>query len=904
MNQLRTFKGHTKTLLDFGGYKSIKDARKKLNFEGTNKELYEDILVEYNDAVKEVQKAERRAKREEAKLKETVKQVNTIQQLYKVVKDAFESKKQFDFKFITEKGNIKADFNFTSADTLENTWSKILYLIQVESGKYLFDIYNGDQNDYTEGELGHAFIQSGKKLAPADKIQQAFFDGKINCVMMPIINFIQDKIDNSKADKTKSNYKTMMKKAIELETKYHNVGVNKDAMIEISNDLKIDLHVHLPFQKDFIVAKSNSKALRTFQYRNTKLNHVDFDELTHNEVEQIVSLEELINIQKKLDAEKAYYTYQKSYKNITQIDTLNCRYKLKNDYRDAVFKFETETGLMDCKICSIQQPELTAFVRQSSHFNETIIFNENEHDGHIDMRRAYANFKTCKYYKGFLGKVTDFRECNRIIDIGIYQIKNLVLNGRIKLMNDKLNCYNDNVYPSVELEMLMSEGCTFDIIAGCWGSSIDFEFNDELLDGKDEHKTRYYCKYVGQMYCYNQEHSYYIKSDEKFVQHLRNEIDTDITLYENEAKISYPKSSNYQLTHICPFILSYMRMNVIEQLYEFDMKNVIKIVVDGIYFNGSFPTLKNCFRDETKRMVHNYCGNSYVSNNNCGEFKYGKFREHNLIEVHSGAGGCGKTHINLVDNGFVGVVYFAPSWKLARTKQKEYGCNVNTIAKLLSNDPETLGYITRNMRVAIVDEGSMISERDKQTIIKNLSGCKIIFCGDFGYQLPCFEKDEEGKYLAPFNTTGMIIKEHNTNYRVKCNQLSELLKDVRDHIKNGINPRKLIESVCHKGNVNDYDYLNDLIITQTHTNKDAFTETFKHLNKYYILESNRVYGRGEIYFTVPDANHQIQHAFTVHSIQGETAQGKLYIDFAKMFNPQMLYTAISRAKYLHQIVLI
>jgi hypothetical protein len=345
-------------------------------------------------------------------------------------------------------------------------------------------------------------------------------------------------------------------------------------------------------------------------------------------------------------------------------------------------------------------------------------------------------------------------------------------------------------------------------------------------------------------------------------------------------------------------------MNVIEQLYEFDMKNVIKIVVDGIYFNGSFPTLKNCFRDETKRMVHNYCGNSYVSNNNCGEFKYGKFREHNLIEVHSGAGGCGKTHINLVDNGFVGVVYFAPSWKLARTKQKEYGCNVNTIAKLLSNDPETLGYITRNMRVAIVDEGSMISERDKQTIIKNLSGCKIIFCGDFGYQLPCFEKDEEGKYLAPFNTTGMIIKEHNTNYRVKCNQLGELLKDVREHIKNNINPRKLIESICSKGNVNDYDYLNDLIITQTHTNKDAFTEKFKHLHKYYILESNRVYGRGEIYFTVPDANHQIQHAFTVHSIQGETAQGKLYIDFAKMFNPQMLYTAISRAKYLHQIVLI
>lgn len=915
--KLKGLTGNKKLLLKNQGYISINQARK--DFEGTDKQIYEYLLDVYNNDVEQKQKArrkeERKAKKEADAIKNVI-QVSNIQQLYKIVKDAFITKKQFNFKFITESG-VKADFNFEIQNTLGNTWTHMLNLIRVESDKYLFDIYNGKPNDYTEtGELGHAFIQYGRKIVPADKIQQSFFDGKINCVMTPIIRFIQDKIDTVTTKKTVSNYKTMMKHAVELEKKYHDIGVNKDAMVEISNKLQVDLHIHLPFQKDFIVAKSNKKALRTFQYKNTRLNHVDFDELTHNEIEEIVSLDELIKIQKKLDLEGTYYTYQKSYKNITQIDTLNCRYKLENKYRDSVYEFEIMTGLIDCKICDIQQSKLCDFVRQSNHFNETIIFNNIEkfdelevnpqtHEGHIDMSKAYVNFKMCKFYKGFLGKITDFRACNHIVDIGIYQIINLVLVGRIKALNHKLNCYNDNVYPSPELEMLLAEGCSFDIVAGCWGSSIDFDFDDEMIQNIDEHKTRYYCKYVGQMFCRNLEHSYYIKSDEKFIQHLRNEIDTDIRIFEEEAKISYPKSSNYNLAHISSFILSYMRMNVLEQLYEFDLNNIIKIVVDGIYFNGPCPELKNCFRTETKDMVYNMCGDSYISNNECGEFEYGPFREHNLIEVHTGAGGCGKTHNNLVDTGFIGLTYFAPSWKLARTKQKEYKCDVNTIAKLLTDDPETLGYIKRNLRVALIDECSMLSDKDKLKIMKNLQGCKIIFCGDFGYQLPCFEKDDEGNYLTPFNIKGMTIKEHNTNYRVKCEKLAELLKDVRELIKYGMNPRQLIQSVCSNGNIADYDYLNDLILTQTHVDKNRFTELFSHLNKYYITQSDRVYGRGEICFEKPDTkNYVIQHAFTVHSIQGETALGKLYIDFHNMYNPQMLYTAISRAKYLHQIVLI
>jgi len=103
----------------------------------------------------------------------------------------------------------------------------------------------------------------------------------------------------------------------------------------------------------------------------------------------------------------------------------------------------------------------------------------------------------------------------------------------------------------------------------------------------------------------------------------------------------------------------------------------------------------------------------------------------------------------------------------------------------------------------------------------------------------------------------------------------------------------------------DYDYKKDMILASTHAVKDRYNETYKHLEKYYITKSDRVYGRGEIYLEKPKTTDcEIRHAYTVHSIQGETATGKLFIDLNGMYESRMLYTAISRAKKHEQIYLI
>ena len=73
--------------------------------------------------------------------------------------------------------------------------------------------------------------------------------------MKPIIKIIEDKIETGMTKKTKQSYNSRFKKAIKLEEKYHDTGVNKDALNEIFNDLQVDLSVVLPYQNDYLEAK-------------------------------------------------------------------------------------------------------------------------------------------------------------------------------------------------------------------------------------------------------------------------------------------------------------------------------------------------------------------------------------------------------------------------------------------------------------------------------------------------------------------------------------------------------------------------------------------------------------------------------------------------------------------------
>jgi len=343
---------------------------------------------------------------------------------------------------------------------------------------------------------------------------------------------------------------------------------------------------------------------------------------------------------------------------------------------------------------------------------------------------------------------------------------------------------------------------------------------------------------------------------------------------------------------------------MIEQLLKFkDISQIVAVQVDGIYYKGDVEIGK-LFAKKTNKSLKYIQDDEYVIDCENDKPKLPKGRKHNLVELHTGPGGAGKTHNNLTDKGLIAPLYVAPSWKLARSKSKEYNIDSSVFHYLITSDPEVWMPNLRNFNTLIIDEISMLNNAEKNIILKRFKHCKIIFCGDLGYQLPPVEGYE-------FIATGMPTIKHTKNYRCKCEKLANILLKCRKLIKKDIidiNCKKLLLDLgfeIHKKENIDYS-IEDLIITKTHKNKDLYSQKYKHMEKYLVKENTRDFSNGEIIIgDKPEGvNCVLQHAFTIHSIQGETCKDTLFIDINKINCLRMLYTALSRAKLFSQIKII
>jgi hypothetical protein len=921
--RLRTFNKNKKLLLSFAGYKSIQEARKN-NVGFTDKEIYFGLLEDYNqiydDIQKEIKSANNKKKSELNKFEIPIKSGITFLSTIRNTLSKFIGKNVV-VKYITKNGVI-LDFEVYVPQNFSSWWKKNWFLFVADTDTTLFDL-NGE---------GHFFIYPETIVVTNNFITQNFRDGVNHCVFTPIRNWIVERIDESKAEKTKSNYKTIINKLNKLEEKY-STGVPEDCFPEICNELQIDISIELPFcEKKYVECQSIKKRLRKFVFINTRLNHVNEVVSTDNVIE--VDFEELYTIKKALDDDNKFYTYRKNGTNINTITTLEAEIRVKNDFSEKLNEFEIEAGLKDCKIDDIDDIILSTFVREGTHYNGTSNFKEfpdfyvnddgkNCYKKHIDQKKAYTNFSMCKFYKGFLGKITDFRKTDKVVNVGLYRICELDFGtSRLLKYNNIMKIYLDyNVYSSPELEFLTEEGVKFKIIEGCWGvSPINFRFNETMINTKVD-GISYYAKACGVWDSHNLEKRFNIKCDFDYFNIIKKNCEGVARYFDNgEATIAYKKKHNYHLGHITSFVTAYQRLNVFEQLFQFDYDNIIRVCVDGIFYTGELPELKNCFR-EKEGNINVECGEGYcsdVSVKNC-YFNSNEYREHYNKELHLGAGGCGKTHMNCNDNGFIKPLFLAPSWKLARSKEKECNILCSVWARALTTDPIRISWIRERANVLIIDEVSMLSQESKEQFFKIYGDMKIIMCGDIGFQLPCIEGE-------PMNEEGFDnIVRHTNDYRCQDVKLNKIKTDLRLKMKEDfkeytgfeteiinawvIEQFKLLGRIVNQEYVENNYSVEDMILVGTNKLKDKYTELFSgkfDVEKYYVTENNRLYNNGQIIIgDKPEMTRcETRHAFTCHSIQGETAYHKLFIDAKKMFDPCMFYTAISRAKKLEQIFII
>lgn len=836
-----------------------------------------------------------------------------------------------------------------------------------------------------EGETGYDVLKNPKnqgtliidtlKIVKGELYKQKFLDGVNHCFFTPIKEWANNCLDESKSKTAQKRYKGYIKKINEYIDIYHE-GIPEDNIQEVCDKLQISVDIDLPslFNKKvkLLSFESHKKPLKKFKFINTRINHIEINDVKYINNYEEVNEVEMNEIKNNLDDNDTFYFYKSNKGGVSRIYTFDKIYKLEDDYSKIVDEFSKQNNLEDYKIDHLKNRKLSEFCLKSVKTNGTIDFVKNIHKhkldevNHIDMKRAYTKNKDCSYYRGILGKITDFRFTNKIMGLGLYEIRDVKINNPLF---EKLNfIHNYNIYTSAELEYFKDNGVEFKISGGCWGSRIDIDFgpgedDDTGMYGRvGEDGPRIYCKWFGCLtICETMNKFKFNTSHKNYLEIFKHQIDNDYygNIYYEEPTpwsdecgiIEYRKRKVYHQSHIASFITSYQRISILEQLKKIDMKNLLRVCVDGIYFKGNPVELNKNFNYKDKKTFNNEPGNEYCVNNYDYEsYEYSpKHRENNQYEFHKGPGGTGKTHTNLIDNGLIDVLFVAPSWKLARRKQLDYNVNSTTFYHILTDDPDVWRKNYRDYSVIIIDEVSMLSDINKNRIIGRFKHHKLIFCGDVNYQLdpvyspyelehnlvgnfkPEFYEyyfiDKKGNEIVNFkgneNTlldNSDLLKrkvkiptiEHNTMHRCKCPILKENLLMLRKIIESRkidrIKPEELLNLINNKLTDKDnIDYkIDDYIITNTHQKKDIYTEKYKDIKKYYVKQNYRDYCNGEIILheKPKNCNCEIRHGFTIHSLQGETALHNLFIDIRGITSLKMLYTAISRVQYWKQITFI
>jgi len=764
--------------------------------------------------------------------------------------------------------------------------------------------------DLPQNKQAQLLILSLNKVN-ADNVSQFFLDGITHCVFTPIKNWAEDKLNNSSNKSTAKKYNSILNK-VNKYTDIYSEGVPEKELTDIANDLQISIEIDLPstLKADtrFLSFESQKKPLKKFKFLNTRLNHIELNEINnlYNYIE--VSQEQLKK--KYHDNYLEFVMYKKDRQDkLTQVITnegvFTCN---KTDYKEATeelnellkgcsIEYHSNKKLSDYIYDNINTPHMKNFMDIDYDFDEEVkpVYNLN----HIDIKKAYATFDKCDYYKGFLGKITDFRECNKIMGIGIYTITNIECD--IEIINELEYLYEGNAYPSPELEYFKSLGIKFDIVGGCWGDCVKFTIPDKMYEKSEG--VKHYCRWYGCLQKLDLTNRFTFTCKNIELAKLNALHNPDVVIRScgyKEAIIEYPKKYVNHQAHIASFIHGYTRITMIQQLLKFKNISQIKAInVDGIYYEGEVEVMDRFSEKEQKDLKYIFNGCTYGTP--CeNQIEFPKYRNDNKIEVHLGAGGCGKTHSNLIDDGFINKLYIAPSWKLAKAKEKEYKINSAVFNRLLTDDPEVWKIYYNNYNVFIIDEISMMTDLEKQKIINRFNKHKILFCGDVGFQLPPIKGDE-------FKITNEypVIK-HTKNYRCLCHKLQNILNNIRKIISKGswfYDIKKLGLPIIK---LKDLDYIpQDLIISQTNNRKDLITENFKDLEKYVVLSNYTNYCNTQILLEKPPKGikNELRHAFTIYSIQGETSKNKLFIDVKNLRDIKTVYTALSRAKYLSQIVL-
>jgi len=764
-------------------------------------------------------------------------------------------------------------------------------------------VYDGD-NIFTTGDV-MLFVKPSQ--IEARKFVQKFREGVEVCVFVPIKKKLMKIVEESGSDSTKKRNKQRLNAMIEMEKMYDG-GVPEEEMEVVAK--KCGLKVVL---NDIIGDKMNcfneNGKLGCIKITNTRDNHVDEGCMVVDGDYETVSRERMDSLWLK-HKERKDYLVEGDFVNdkIDKLCVLGGAYKVENPENDIMNEFDKKADTMKYKINATAYPELNEFIKAGRIINSWATeVNDNTPTGHIDMPKAYAQFKKCDYYRGFLGMIHTWR--NGVFDrsfiekhIGMYQFIVKECSNRL-LKKFGIDFGTVHILPSPEILYMMDNGLKCDIVAGAFGSKFDFEFSDEMLE------NRRYCIWSGRLGREKTHKSYsFYGSRERACGLKYDKPDCDVLYWEDKGLITIKKPINnvYTRHHILAFITSYVRIQMLQTMSKFPFENLCKVVLDGIYYSGEKPSGVEWFVE--KEMKEHVALDKWYDG--CSKkFGFNKltFSENTFI---GGQGGAGKTYSLLTDKCWNRPLFVVPQHVLGQRAAKQYGVHYTTINQLIGMECQPFKDKFYYPAMIIIDETTQIDASWIKKALNMYPESLIVLIGDIDKDGVWYQtrNGKPGEYSKVFNPSGMNYVYVEGDRRSKDDKLKEFKLSMRKYMKglfvNGDSGEEFDMKCWVNKNAECIKFDNAVKMFESGDTWIAGThETNKKLLDNGIVSG--YYKKGGFVSDVELEGYEKRGAFTCHSYQGSTiSEGKVFITMGDMFEWTMLYTAVSRAVSFDQLVFV
>lgn len=793
------------------------------------------------------------------------------------------------------------------------------------------------------------------------KAKQIYMNNETkSCVVDACLQYLKVKMATHKHAKASYN------KLIKNYSNYTN-GISEDDLHKLGELIKSSITI-INFidltKKEFNKSKFNYFNIKMI---NSRYNHLDLISHNYNEPIE-VTREDYINLKKNqpfyIENAGTLTTIDNTYKVIKdEFKTINDQWKKDNNF-DTLFILENSK---EYDLIQTYDHNTHTFINEFEINNDLYdeIDNIKAYYNYSDKTKnkwykgvpsgAFVNFKCGDNYT-----IDDF---NKTELIGFYQVQIINIIDKIDTIN-KLGFVINSIHTLTTSNIdILQKYITFKFLNASNSPECHIPFTKDFLKVYEtgelkKSKIKGYCKAYGLMLG-SYENIIELKPLENDMKYYSTFDNENYNMYIDSygiVKIQDTTAVAKRYIHIAETIHGYLTTIILEQILSMDINMVFGVKLDSIVVKKDYKfnydkeifNIKKC---KIEKMLNNvsketsnldygvttndiiYTGEGlfrpYKLYNECtcdfpkmftqnGEYIYKK------VVLIDGMGGSGKTRSLL--SGFFPVkqiCYSTICWNLIEGMTSNYeGITGLSLPKLLGEielDESTKA--TEQIRVIsnkinVLDEATLISNDTIQKAIDEFPHRLTFILGDidkndFYYQ--CSLTDE---IIKPSQNKNIQCIEYTKAYRFDS-ELNDKLLGLRECMRNDENINDFVKQnfkQCYKNKENVIFNNSDVGICAEINHGLELTNYFlqkgtepQYFTKYTNIRKGEMRGRRLLQKPTEGLNFENKLFKTIHSFQGlqlEENENKIIIYIKNTWDPNLWYTALSRARRVNQIIII